>query len=262
MATPDPAPWPAAQAQTIRDWATRLSVPRAIDLVDQFQDWLGHPAEVNEVSGKWSPVATRHITRSVDDLDIATTNLTNYWEGRGADGFAGYSDNLRSQIGDTRDPIGQVADTLIASLDIIKEAYLTAVRLISDFAQQILEAVSSGLNILGVVLGVLQAFVAAAEELATSYINSVYEQTKTMRGLENAASELGLPGAAPIGLGDPDEWMVTPAGDYDSPVPDAFDPPAPSEQGSNSTSPPATGTPAPGAGGLPEHKGPEPTPPK
>lgn len=65
-------PFPVAQAQTIRDWATQLVVPRAIELVDQIQDWLGHPANVTEATRKWSPVATGHIVRSANGLSTAS----------------------------------------------------------------------------------------------------------------------------------------------------------------------------------------------
>jgi hypothetical protein len=274
-------PFPVAQAQTIRDWATQLVVPRAIELVDQIQDWLGHPANVTEATRKWSPVATGHIVRSANGLSTAAIDLADYWEGRGADAFVGYSGNLQSFVASTRIPVQQVAETLRDSLDIIKEAYVAGVRLIADFANKILDAAKSLPDIIGgaleiaggvatrnpltvasgtktliggatsAVLTVLQAFVSAAEQLTTTYITILTDKTKAILRLESAESILPAPEVAPSSLGDPDRWKVRPADDYDSPVPDV-EPPVPTDPpqgpGGDVEPPPATGTPAPDDG--------------
>jgi uncharacterized protein YukE len=246
MTTPadKPPPFPEAQAQTIRDWATKLNKPRATTLVDQIKEWLGNPDAVTAATRQWSPVATGAINESIAGLNTATTNAASYWEGRGADAFGRYSAQLEARAGGTRIPVQQVADTLRDSLNIIRDAYTAGVRLIADFAKQILEAGKSVPDILfgiaalsnpitapigieqltkgatSTILSILQAFITAVEDAATTYIAMLTQKTQAILKLESAESIVPVPDDAPVGLGDPDWWKPRKADDYDSPVPD------------------------------------------
>jgi hypothetical protein len=226
MTGPVPPLFPEEQARTVTDWAVRLGVTAAVDLIEQIREWLGRPDKVAEATRQWSPVATGHIVTSGEGLTEANANLADYWEGRGQQGFDKYASHLQSVIRDTRRPIEKVATTLTDSLDIIRDAYKAATQLIADCAIAILKALEGVPNIVeglikrnpivflkgasDAIVKALQGFVTAVNNLTRATLDILTEKAQTGLKLESAVSLLPLPDNAPASLGDPDRWKVRP----------------------------------------------------
>lgn len=216
--------FPEEQARIVSEWALRLGVTAAVDLIEQVREWLGKPEKVAEATRKWSPVATGHIIASGEGLVEVNVNLADYWEGRGQAAFDAYASHLQDVIRDTRRPIDKVAATLTESLTIIRDAYKAAIQLIADCALMILRALEGVPNMVEglisrnpvvflkgtaeAIIKALQGFVTAASDLAKSTVDILTEKTQTGLKLEAAVSIVPVPDNAPVSLGDPDRWKV------------------------------------------------------
>lgn len=226
MTAPVPAVFPEDQARTVTEWAVKLAVPAAVELVEQVREWLGRPERVVEATRRWSPVATGHIVSSGEGLMEVSANLADYWEGRAQEAFDKYTSHLQGVIRDTRLPIEKVATTLTDSLDIIRDAYKGATQLIADCALAILRALEGVPNIVEglvkrnpivflkgaseAIVKALQGFVTAVNNLAKSTLDILTKQAQTGLKLESAVSMLPLPDNAPTSIGNPERWKVRP----------------------------------------------------
>jgi hypothetical protein len=226
MTVPVPLAFPEEQARLVADWATRLGVQAAVDLIQQIRMWLGRPEKVVGATRQWSPLATGHIVASGEGLTEVNANVADYWEGRGQAAFDKYVSHMQGVIRDTRLPIERVAATLTDSLDIIRDAYKEGTQFIADCAIAILRALE---GVPGIVEGLitrnpviflkgasdaivkaLQGFVTAANNLAKATMDILTEKTQTGLKLESAVSIVPLPDNAPASLGDRDRWKVRP----------------------------------------------------
>lgn len=221
-----PSLFPEEQARLVTEWAARLGLSAAAELVEQIREWLGRPEKVAQATRRWSPVATGHIVASGEGLTEINANLADYWEGRGQEAFDKYTSHLQGVIRDTRRPIEKVATTLTDSLDIIRDAYKAGTQLISDCAVAILRALEGVPNIVEglikrnpivflkgaseAIVKALQGFVAAVSNLARTTMDILTEKTQTGLKLESAVSILPVPDTAPASLGNPDRWQVRP----------------------------------------------------
>lgn len=226
MTGPFPPLFPEEQARTVTEWAVRLGVTEAVELIEQIRRWLGRPEKVADAIRRWSPVATGHIIASGEGLTEASANLADYWEGRGQEAFDRYASHLQHVVRDTRRPIEKVATTLTDSLDIIRDAYKAGTQLISDCAVAILRALEGVPNIVEglitrnpiiflkgsaeAIVKALQGFATAVNNLAKSILDILTEKAQTGLKLESAVSILPLPDNAPNSLGNPDRWTVRP----------------------------------------------------
>ncbi|MFD3507066.1 hypothetical protein [Nocardia sp. NPDC058666] len=216
-------PWGAAG--TLVTTAERIGVPGVRELIDGIQAMLGNPNEASETTTAWQS-AVQELTSAVDGsgtnnigLLTAKDELGARWNGGAREAAVAYVERVVTTTNAIRDSIKNMATKVDELRSIIMMNYKEAIKLISEYAQIVVETTGGLISyaddllkfdptgVVATVTKTISKFVELASAKVQAVIDFRDQVVTVINGIKNEAAAIPVQsGIAPAAL-DKGAWQ-------------------------------------------------------